>query len=66
MGSYKKNQETIYVYPGENPNLGLDKHGNIYLELDEQFPVLMGGWSYLNSAAQEIHITDPLIIVFEK
>ena len=66
LGMYNKIQETIYVYPGENPNLGLDKHGNIYLESDEQFPVLMGGWKYLNSANQEVHVTDPLIIVFEK
>lgn len=63
-GSYKKETQKVYLYDGENPNLGLDAHGNIYLESDEQFPVLMGGWDYLNGT-EEITITDPLIIVFE-
>lgn len=63
-GSYKKEIQKVYLYDGENPNLGLDAHGNIYLESDEQFPVLMGGWDYLNGT-EEITITDPLIIVFE-
>ena len=65
LGTYKTNKTTVYLYPGENPNLGLDEHGNIYLESDEQFPVLMGGWDYLNTKEQEIGITDPLIIIFE-
>ena len=64
-GAYEKQTETIYLYPGENPNLGLDAHGNIYLQSDEQFPVLMGGWDYLNKEGQEVTINDPLIIVFE-
>ena len=63
-GSYKKEIQKIYLYDGENPNLGLDAQGNIYLESDTQFPVLMGGWDYLNGA-EEITITDPLIVVFE-
>lgn len=65
IGTYKVNKTTVYLYPGENPNLGLDEHGNIYLESDEQFPVLMSGWDYLNIEDQEIGITDPLIIIFE-
>jgi hypothetical protein len=65
IGTYKTTKTTVYLYPGENPNLGLDEHGNIYLETDEQFPVLMGGWDYLNNKEQEIGITDPLIIIFE-
>lgn len=65
IGTYKTTKTTVYLYPGENPNLGLDEHGNIYLETDEQFPVLMGGWDYLNNKDQEIGITDPLIIIFE-
>lgn len=62
---YEKITKTVYLYDGENPNLGLDAHGNIYLNSDEQFPVLMGGWDYLNNQGQEVHITDPLIIIFE-
>ena len=65
LNSYNKYKETVYLYPNENPNLGLDSHGNIYLESDEQFPVLMGGWDYLNTKDQEVIITDPLIIIFE-
>lgn len=64
-GSYQINTSTVYLSPGENPNLGLDAYGNIYLESDEQFPVLMGGWDYLNKEGQEVAITDPLIIIFE-
>ena len=57
--------EEYDILEGENPNLGLDNHGNIYIESDEQFPVLMGGWDYLNSKGDEVTIVDPLIIVFE-
>ena len=64
-GSYTKEKKTIYLYQGEDPNLGLDSHGNIYLESDEQFPALMGGWDYLNQDGDEVVITDPLIIIFE-
>ena len=63
--SYSKKEEIIYLYKGENPNLGLDEHGNISLPSDEQFPVLMGGWDYLNNEGQEVCITDPLIITFK-
>ena len=52
------------MYPGENPNLGLDEHGNIYLPSDEQFPVLMGGWDYINSEGQEVN-AEPIIITFK-
>jgi hypothetical protein len=65
LNIYKKNIEKIDLYPGENPNLGLDSHGNIYLQNDEQFPVLMGGWDYLNKDGDEITITDPLFIIYE-
>ena len=64
-GSYTKKSETIYLYKGENPNIGLDEHGNIYLPTDFQFPILQGGWDYLNSENQEVIITDPLTIVFK-
>ena len=67
LGTYKKEKQTIYLYPGENPNLGLDNHGNIYLESDEQFPVLMSGWDYMGNQDEvtEITITNPLIIIYE-
>lgn len=65
LGTYKKRKEQVYLYEGENPNLGLDAHGNIYLQADDQFPVLMGGWDYLNSNGDEVTITDPLIITYE-
>lgn len=61
-GTYNKTNEVIYLYEGENPNIGLDDHGNIKLEADEQFPVLMGGWDYINKEGQEVFINDPLII----
>ena len=64
-GTYDKKTENVYLYDGENPNLGLDDHGNIYLNSNEQFPVLMGGWDYLNNDGDEVKIIDPLIIVFE-
>lgn len=66
-GTYKKKEQTIYLYPGEDPGLGLDAHGNIYLDNNDQYPVLMGGWSYISSKDKEnmTMITDPLIINFE-
>lgn len=62
---YITTKKTVYLYDGENPNLGLDEHGNIYLKSDTQFPVLMGGWDYLNKDGDEVIINDPVIIVFE-
>jgi hypothetical protein len=64
-GAYTTNKQTVYLYEGEDPNLGLDEHGNIYLESDSQFPVIMGGWDYLNQDGDEVKITNPLIIIFE-
>ena len=64
-GSYKKTSKEVRLYDGENPNIGLDSHGNIYLQTDEQFPVLMGGWSYKNKDGQEVSIVDPLFITYE-
>jgi hypothetical protein len=65
LGVYKKEIKTISLYPGENPNLGLDEHGNIYLENDSHFPILMGGWDFLNSEGQQIKVMDPVNIIFE-
>ena len=64
-GTYKTREEIVYLYDGENPNLGLDNHGNILITQNEQFPVLMGGWNYKNSEGDLISITDPLIITIE-
>lgn len=64
-GQYIKKTENVVIYPGENPNIGLDTHGNIYLKSNTQFPVLMGGWKYVNDEGQEVQIIDPLTIIFE-
>lgn len=64
-GRYNIKIETVYLYPGENPNLGLDNHGNIQLESDYEYPVLMGGWDWLNNQGDEVDVIDPLSIVFE-
>ena len=64
-GKYVYKTQKVKVYKGENPNLGLDSHGNIYLTNDDHFPVLMGGWSYYTENEYEIKITDPLKITFE-
>lgn len=64
-GIYKKKQEKVYLYSGENPNLGLDSHGNIYLVSNNEFPVLMGGWSFMNQEGDLVSVTDPLNIIFE-
>lgn len=64
-GTYDKKSESIYLYDGENPNIGLDAHGNIYLENNYYFPVLLGGWDFLNSEGEEVMVNDPLNIIFE-
>ena len=61
-------EETEYAVTSD-PGLGLDSHGNIYVNSDYQFPVLMGGWQYISSASgqerQYATVSDPVIIVFE-
>lgn len=68
-GTYDIKEETIYLYDGENPNIGLDSHGNIYLDNADQFPVLMGGWSFISSTDDEpvtlTTVIDPLTIIYE-
>lgn len=64
-GKYIKKTENIKLYDGENPNLGFDNHGNIYLKSNSQFPVLMGGWKYVNNEGEEVEIVDPLTIIIE-
>lgn len=63
-GQYIRKAENVKLYDGENPNLGLDTHGNIWLKSDSQFPVLMGGWVYQNDEGDDVNIDDPLIITF--
>lgn len=67
-GTYDVNEEMVYVDKGENPGIGFDEYGNIYLDNNDQFPVLMGGWSFRSSGPNEepqyTTISDPLILVF--
>ena len=68
LGTYKIYREKIYLYDGEDPGLGLDAHGNIYLDNADQFPVLMGGWSFISSDTdqnQTTYVDDPVTIIFE-
>ena len=64
--NYDIKKTEIYLYEGEDPGLGFDEHGNIYLENEEQFPVIMGGWNYKSSEENDdiTRINDPLIITF--
>ena len=67
-GVYDVNEELVYVEEGENPGIGFDEYGNIYLDNNDQFPVLMGGWSFRSSGVGEepqyTTVTNPLNIVF--
>lgn len=62
---YEITTTTIYLEQDENPGVGLDAHGNIYLDNNDQFPVLMGGWKFKNGSSDEIHVSDPMTIIFE-
>lgn len=57
--------EKIYLYEGENPGLGLDSHGNIYLNSNHEYPALIGGWSFTGTDNQLVHVVDPLTIYIE-
>ena len=67
-GMYDISEETVYVADGENPGIGFDEYGNIYLDNNDQFPVLMGGWQFkssrLGETPQYTTISNPLILVF--
>lgn len=55
-------------YTGQliNPMLGLDSHGNIKLDSDYEFPVLMGGWKWKPEQGSDITATaQALTVVFE-
>lgn len=64
--TYNEKKTTVYLYEGEDPGLGMDEHGNIYLKNENQFPVIMGGWSYKssNDSNDLTFIDDPLIITY--
>jgi len=64
-GTFRTKSVIVKLMPGENPLLGLDAHGNILINADRQFPVLMGGWDFLNSQNQEVDVVDPLTIIYE-
>ena len=67
-GNYDIKEEMVYVEDGVNPGIGFDEYGNIYLDNNDQFPVLMGGWQFRSSkqgeAPQYTTISNPLILVF--
>ena len=64
-GTYKEISSKVILNRDENPLIGLDSHGNIVIDKDTQFPVLMGGWDWINSQNQEVDVVDPLTIIFE-
>lgn len=66
-GTYDIVEDYVYLYEGEDPGLGLDAHGNISIDTEDTYPVLMGGWSYISSdeRQEKVTISDPLIITFE-
>ena len=66
-GKYDIINEYVKLQEGENPNLGLDVHGNIELSSDHEFPVLMGNWDWKNDVSSEDQeiVAEPLNIVFE-
>lgn len=63
-GGYKITTEKVTVAVGEDPGVGLDEHGNIWLDNNDQFPVIMGGWRYKNGDSH-VDVIDPLTIVIE-
>jgi len=66
-GTYDIIEENVALYEGEDPGLGLDSHGNIYIESTDEYPVLMGGWYYMSSdeRQEKVYVSDPLIITYE-
>jgi len=63
-GTYVTKETRIKVYPGDNPSLGLDAHGNILVDKDNQFPVFMGGWQWKTEDGS-IVTTEPITIIYE-
>lgn len=67
-GGFDIEKTEVYVPENSNPGIGFDEYGNISLEYNFQFPVLMGGWRFKSSktgeSPQYTTITNPLIITF--
>lgn len=67
-GGFDITEEEVFVPDNTNPGIGFDDYGNICLEHNFQFPVLMGGWRFRSSkpgeAPQYTTITNPLNIIF--
>ena len=68
-GTYDIREETVYLYGNEDPGVGLDSHGNIYLNNNTQYPVIMGGWRFKSSSSymdeQYTDVIDPVTIIYE-
>lgn len=62
--TYIKKVNRIPVFAGENPNLGFDEHGNIFLEDEWTFPVFMGGWQWMKNSNEFIS-AQPITIIYE-
>ena len=63
-GTYHTETKRVYLTNDENPNLGLDGHGNIIIDEDNQFPVLMGGWKWQKDVDTEV-VANAITIIFE-
>lgn len=64
--TYTKKTIRVDVPKGTDPHLGLDDHGNILLENDMYFPVLMGGWNYSTGLDNDtVMVNDPIQIIFQ-
>jgi len=62
--TYRVTETAVPVKSGTDPQVGFDDHGNILLDSDMDFPVLMGGWRY-GSGESAVMIDDPVQIVFQ-
>ena len=62
--TYKITETIIPVKPGIDPQVGFDSHGNILLDSDMDFPVLMGGWRY-GSGNNTVMVNDPVQIIYQ-
>ena len=64
-GTYDTSEEKVWLYENENPMLGLDSHGNIWLESDRQFPILKGKFPYWNEDQNYSVLLEPITIIYE-
>lgn len=64
-GTFDVIENEVFLYNKENPMLGLDAHGNIYLESDFQFPILSSFQYYKDDNDQESVTVQPINIIYE-